>query len=107
MKRAESDDVTFIVESQTPGEVRLPRIDANEIYGRTLGGELPPTKRLLPRLENALQSDSDDRTVEIDDDPMRVDLLSILSFIEADGKFSEPLAELRQALQDTVVGGKF
>ncbi len=100
-------DVTFIVRTRKARRVRLPHIDANEIYGRARPGETPPARRLLLRLDAALRTDSDDHTVTVDDNPMREDLLDILNVIEDAGRFSEPLAELRKALQDPIVAGRY
>jgi hypothetical protein len=61
------------------------------------------------RTDRALRADSDDRTVTVADEPVRVDLLDVLDVIEADpqDRFSECLAKLREALQDPIIGGKF
>jgi hypothetical protein len=63
----------------------------------------------LPQLERALRDFSDDRTVTVDDEPMRVDLLDILLVIDADpyGRSSYHLRVLSEALQEPIVGGKF
>jgi hypothetical protein len=99
------DDVIFSLDTQPtapPRDVTLPWIDANEILGRAV--ETFDIRRLRKTLEDIRDGKATDRVAIVRED-MRLELLKILDAIKADGRFSDALAELREAARSPIIGG--
>jgi hypothetical protein len=107
---SDESDVTFIAHTHVGrNEVLLPYRDANEIHGRTTeAGASPATRRLEEALRRATRAASDDHSVVVDE-PMRFEMPSILSWIQADpaDRFSPELQKLREALRDPIIDSRY
>jgi len=98
-------DVVFSLDihpSGPPQDVTLPWMDANQILGRAL--ETFDIRRLRTALEDIRDNAHADRMVIVRE-PMRLEMLKILDAIEANGRFSPALAELREAAGSPILGG--
>lgn len=88
--------------SGPPEDVTLPWGDANQILSQAV--ETFDIRRLRKALEDIRDNADADRMVIVRE-PMRLELLKILDAIEADGRFSPALAELREAAGSPILGG--
>jgi hypothetical protein len=85
-----------------PQDVTLQWGDANLILSRAV--ETFDIRQLRKALEDIRDDAHADRVVIVRE-PMRLELLKILDAIEADGRLSPALAELRDAAGSPILGG--